>query len=168
MALPFNVWLTEENMKKINLTHGLKALVDDQDYVRLNKFKWRAAKRGNNIYAVRWGANREFIYMHRAIFNQGPGTLTDHRNGNGLDNRRANIRPVTPSLNGLAFRRTIKNKVGSRYMGVTKDRNKFRARIRVGGVLKNLGSYTNETEAHQVYIKAKREAINAIENKKTK
>lgn len=89
-------------MKEIPLTRGLHAIVDDEDYEWLNRHKWCALKHKSTFYAVRGvGPRKNFstVFMHRDILNPSPGMETDHRNGNGLDNRRCNLRECTRSQN---------------------------------------------------------------------
>lgn len=84
-------------MKTIPLTKGMVAVVDDEDYERLSQFKWYAqsAPHGNH-YAARKSTGK--VYMHREIVR--PGQLhVDHINGDGLDNRRSNLRRCTRSQN---------------------------------------------------------------------
>ncbi len=75
-------------MKEIPLTRGKAAFVDDADFPLLNSWKWHYMSVG---YAKSTQRDRE-ILMHRFLLNAPPGTIVDHINGNGLDNRRANLR----------------------------------------------------------------------------
>jgi hypothetical protein len=139
-------------MKKIKLTKGKYALVDDVDYEFLNQWKWHLstsgyAKRNKHI---RLGTNQythEVIWMHRLI-NQTPEHLfTDHINQNKLDNRKANLRNTNKSLNSLN-RSTIKtNKSG--FYGVHFDSwsKKWRAEIRIAGKRLSLGRFNNIKDA---------------------
>lgn len=91
-------------MKRILLTQGKYALVDDADFEYLNQWKWCAHKIGS-IYYVKRGHNwnkkkkcwNEILSMHRVILglSKGDGICTDHINGNGLDNRHCNLRACT-------------------------------------------------------------------------
>ena len=87
-------------MKKIELTQGKYALVDDGDFEWLNQWKWIYNKMG---YVVRWeyekNSKRRMLYMHREILKTPRGLLTDHINFNGLDNRRNNLRIATVGEN---------------------------------------------------------------------
>lgn len=110
-------------MKKIKLTQGKVALVSAEDFDWLSRFKWtahRGSAGGNRWYAVRNATakigkkrKRVWVRMHRLIMDLPPGSLTselvvDHRNGNGLDNRRENLEVVTFSENSR--RATFKRK----------------------------------------------------------
>lgn len=87
-------------MKKIKLTKGKFAIVDDEDYDELSKFKWYLS----SGYAIRKAKNgedrpRSNVCMHRVIMKTPIGYETDHINHDRLDNRRCNLRVCTPSDN---------------------------------------------------------------------
>ena len=89
-------------MKRIPLTRGMYAIVDDEDYEYLNQWKWGARKDHNAFYAVRGvevNGRCEAILMHRVIADAKEGDEVDHGNGNGLDNTRKNIRICTHAEN---------------------------------------------------------------------
>jgi len=116
--------------KHIPLTRGLHAIVDDDDYDWLRQWKWQALPGGNGRhYAKRRGSlNKgdlsQTIAMHRAIMNPPQDWDVDHINGNGLDNRRSNLRVVTTSQN-LANRRRFKSNQ-SGYKGVVRMGDKWK------------------------------------------
>lgn len=151
------------NMKKIPLTQGKFALVDDEDYERLNQHKWSASKHYNTYYAGRNTGkrpNRGHIYMHRQILGltKGDGKITDHFNDNGLNNQKANLRIVTNSENAYrAKTRKAINKT-SKYKGVCwhKVPQKWVASIKYNGHLIYLGIFNTEIKAAKAYdVKAK-------------
>lgn len=115
--------------KPITITRGQVALVDDEDYVWLSQWKWQAIPgKSGTMYAkrrgnVRKGDKAQTVLMHRVILNSPLGFDVDHINGNGLDNRRSNLRVVTTSQN-LANRRRFKNN-RSGYKGVVKNGDKW-------------------------------------------
>ena len=88
--------------RKIPLTKNTVAIVDDIDYERIVTMgKWTAHSMG---YAYRWDRTvkpNKCLMMHRVIANTPAGLDTDHINGNKLDNRRANLRVASRSLNNL-------------------------------------------------------------------
>lgn len=109
-------------MKKIKLSkRGSKnrglyvTLVDDDDYVWLNKYDWHITKNKNFCY-VKTYINGKGTLMHRLIMNAtNPKNFIDHEDGNGLNNQKANIRTATYSQNGA-------NRKGwgtSQYLGVS-------------------------------------------------
>jgi len=94
-------------MKKIKLSQGKHALVDSEDFEYLSQWKWCAEKRRHTFYAVRsqWiGGKTKKTSMHRLLARTPRGMDTDHLNGNGLDNRKANLRSATRKENLNAHR----------------------------------------------------------------
>lgn len=145
-------------MRQIQLSNGMTALVDEDDYEPLNRWKWYARKIGNTFYAVRNipGAHRNHnkLFMHREILNSPKGKQVDHINGNGLDNRKINLRECTPAENrhNMHARRGI----SSKYKGVcwVKNKKKWQAAIMTNGKRHWLGYYANEIEAAFAYDQA--------------
>ena len=91
-------------MKKIELTQGKFALVDDEDFEWLNQWKWYANHLGYTWYvvrSVRYDNEVKAILMHRSILNAKIGEEIDHINHNGLDNRKKNLRICTRSQNNM-------------------------------------------------------------------
>jgi hypothetical protein len=117
-------------MKEIKLTRGKVALVDDEDYERFGHLKWHCVvSTENNMRAVR-RVNSAAIMLHREIMGATKGQLVDHKNGDGLDNRRENLRFAT-RLENSQNRRMSKNNT-SGFKGVTfdkKGRRHWRASI---------------------------------------
>ena len=143
--------------RRIPLTQQRFAIVDPEDYPRLAKYKWHAVKAGNTYYAVtsRWSKTakkRVNTYMHRLIIDVPQGLLVDHINHNGLDNRKANLRPVTRSGNAHNVRRPRPNAY-SRYKGVwfCRHTNKWRVIISHNGKRKQVGYFHDEIEAAKAY-----------------
>jgi hypothetical protein len=109
-------------MKRIPLTKGYEAIVDDEDYEYLMQWVWRAKCRaGETIYAVgrRWA-----LGMHRVIIGAGDGEEVDHINGNGLDNRKVNLRLCSRAENSRNRRKQKNNTSGFR--GVSKLRIRYK------------------------------------------
>ena len=97
------------------------------------------------------------ILMHREIVKVPKWLLVDHINHNGLDNRRANLRPASIKENSYN-RRKIRRKTDSRYKGVcrTYDKKRWRAHIWVENKVKHLGKFENEIVAAKSYDLAAR------------
>lgn len=142
-------------MKTIQLTQGKVALVDDEDFEYLNQFKWCAAKLSGRFYAVRNAPKdgKQYMYMmHRVIMDTPKGFHTDHISGDGLDNRKLNLRIATVQQNGQ--NRKSCTGTSSEYKGISwqVSRNKWFAQIRKpDGKDEYLGRFTNENEAALAY-----------------
>jgi hypothetical protein len=143
-------------MKKIKLTQGKYALVDDKDFEYLNSFKWRAAKDRYTYYAVR-SSKRKTMSMHRAIMEITSKLQTDHINGNGLDNRRKNLRVCTHQENVINSRKQKNNTSGYKGVGWEKRRKKWIARITKSGKNKYLGQFDTAKQAYAAYCEAAKE-----------
>ena len=144
-------------MKKIPLTQGKYALVDDENFEELNKYKWCTYKHGNTFYATRGfleNGKSVSIKMHRLILKARKGETCDHINGNGLDNRRSNLRLCTQAENVRNTRKRHDNTSG--YKGVVwhKYNKKFTARISIEKKRIELGSFDTAREAALAYNKA--------------
>jgi len=150
-------------MKKIALTQGKTALVDDADYEWLNQWKWIANRMKTHhilYYAVRGIAiakgKQGHQEMHRLILRLQPGDKRecDHRDGDGLNNQRSNLRICTKTQNQQNQR---KQKSGSsKYKGVSwrQDYCKWRSRIQLNGKLIHLGYFLSEKAAGTAYNQA--------------
>ena len=135
-------------MKKIKLTQDKYALVDDDDFEKLNKFKWSLLRLKNHSYAIR--NNNPIRLMHRAIMGIiDRGILVDHINHNGLDNRKINLRKCTPSENSFNRRKSKNQK--SIYKGVVAHSRNFSAYISINKKRTYLGTFKTEHEAAGVY-----------------
>lgn len=150
-------------MAHIQLPCGLITVFDDVDLPLLSGFRWRSLQRRDfpdRFYVHAWhGA--QHIYMHRLILGAPKGKHVDHRDGDGLNNRRANIRLATPSQNhanrGPDRRRSGKS---SRFKGVywVKRDGNWGATIHVNGKTRALGQYPTEELAAAAYDRAARAA----------
>lgn len=148
-------------MKEIHLTKGQRTLIDDEDHKWLNQYKWFARKGSNGVgyYAIRSSKRingKQFdIRMHRIIMQlkRGDSKEVDHINGNGLDNRRSNLRTCTRQQNQFNSRPRIGT---SKYKGVTwfeinGKYGKWCAKIRKSGKTTHLGYFKDEIEAAKAY-----------------
>ncbi len=144
-------------MKRIPLTQGKFALVDDEDFKELSKYKWHVTRNRQILYAgmsVRNKTAQRHIRMHRFIMNAPEGQEIDHKDGDGLNNRKSNLRFCTHSQN--AYNQKKRRGTSSQYKGVyfNKDHGKWHARISIEGKRKSLGYFDLEIEAGIAYADA--------------
>lgn len=150
-------------MKLIPLSKGYFAIVDDDDYEFLMQWAWHVNDSGAHCYAMRnsepdENGKRSHVMMHRVIDKTPEGFETDHRNGNGLDNRRHNLRTATRAQN---MHNRLPNKKGrSAFKGVSwhKQHRKWIAAIQINNRRHHIGLFTSEADAAAAYqARAKRE-----------
>ncbi len=129
--------LFNKNNKKVGET-----IVDENIYNDLIKYKW-CTKRGY-VYGT---VNKKTILLHRYIMNYNEKDFIDHINNNPLDNRKSNLRIVTPKQN-MMNKKSSKNS-SSKYIGVSwdKSKNKWAVYITTNSKHKFLGRFNTEIEA---------------------
>lgn len=174
-------------MRIIKLTNGFDTMVDDEDYEFLNEFSWKYSKykkdrtgyavrfeyiKGTSSKSCKYGKKRR-IQMHREILGlkKGDGKLTDHKNHNGLDNQKHNLRVCTHkenSKNKLSYKNStskyvgvcfIKQNIAKKY--TTKEGNEkiypakeyfyWRATIENNGKRELIGNFKNEIDAAKAW-----------------
>jgi len=139
-------------MEEIILTQNKVALIDDEDYDLIKKYKWCTSNYHGHYYAATEVNNRT-IKMHRLILNVPEYLDVDHIDNNGLNNQKSNIRICTASQNAMNTKKH--SDARSKYKGVwiCKDGKTFRIRagIRVNNKLINLGTFKNEEQAARAY-----------------
>lgn len=137
---------------KIPLSEGLFAFVDEDDAEKVSLYKWRATKRGHTYYAYA-AINRKTLFMHRFLLLE-PSQFIDHKDGNGLNNIRSNIRICTHAENMRNTRKRINT--ASKYKGLSFSNNKWRVSIEQNGERLFLGSFDDELAAAYQYDRAAR------------
>lgn len=146
---------------EIMLTQGKAALIDSVD-AHLAKHVWtyNDTRGDGNGYAIRntyIDGKVKRLYMHRVVAEAQGDELVRHRNGNHLDNRRANLVKITQSQRA-AYAKPTPNKCG--YRGVSEDaRGDYRAYIRVDGRLHHLGTFCEPVAAARAYDSAALSAL---------
>jgi len=130
-------------MKTIPLSKGAVALVDDADYPRATAFKWFLGGHKGRRYAARSvtrGGGHTTLYLHRFLLEPPPGLEVDHRNGDGLDCRRDNLRVVTHKVNqaNISARPT---------RNVDRLRGRYAVRLKVDGRTRRFGRFDTLEEA---------------------
>lgn len=146
----------------IPLTQGKVALIDEGDAPLVLPYRWhrRYSPREHTDYAGRSillpNGKPHLVFMHSVILLPIPGLVVDHRNGDGLDNRRENLRYATTSQNGGNRRIGANNTSGYRGVDYRKRRLRWRARIAFEGERIELGHFGSPEEAARAYDLAAR------------
>ena len=163
------IYWKKRKMKKIKLTRGKFALIDDSDFEWLSQWKWNAHNRNGKLYAARGKYERLGFYkykmstisMHREIMKAEKGQEIDHINGDSLDNRRGNLR-ITDRFGNCQNASLYKNnKSGYKGVHFVKDtqykKKKWVAYIQSNKKLQHLGYFATAKEAAQAYNKKAKE-----------
>lgn len=140
-------------MKTIPLTRGKVAFVDDEDYERVSQYKWFARTTWGIWYAARKitnpkGSKRRQYEQQMHHFIRGRKLRTDHKDGNGLNNQKHNLRSATPSQNS-ANERKVRGAVP--FKGVCKAGNKFAALICIDQKQRAIGYFLLAEDAARAY-----------------
>lgn len=145
-------------MKSIPLTRGKCAIVDDSDYERLNRFKWQCSEWRGLKYAVRFvqkNGRCVNVKMHREVLRlSNPKIKVDHRDRNGLNNRRRNLRRCSHRQNLCNRRSHSNNSSGCRGVFFSMERGKWQAAIGSFGKKKFLGRFLLKSDAERAYKRA--------------
>lgn len=140
----------------VNLSQNKITVVDSGDYPLVAAYKWYAGSSAAGFYALSHDREtHKTVRMHRLILGAQPGQIVDHINGDTLDNRRANLRFVTASQNGMN-QKTRKGRKTSVFKGVSGHQRvkRWEAKICVKGKTKHLGYFSTEAPAHAAYCRA--------------
>jgi hypothetical protein len=146
-------------MKKIKLTQNKYALIDDEDYTFVSKYKWHVSVVKSRNYKLFYARARDtegdgkHIYMHRYILKPYSKELVDHVNHNGLDNRKKNLRLCSCSENRYNSRER-KNISGFKGVHWRPSLKKWVADIRKDKKKIYLGLFSTKELASRAYIKA--------------
>jgi hypothetical protein len=160
LALPILTWRKLRygyTFRKVPLTQGKFAIVDIDDFYKVIIYKWHTRHSAQTFYAtctIGYGRNRINLHMHRLIMNAPDDMFVDHINGNGWDNRKANLRLATSAQNN--YNRRLTSNRTSKYKGVDyrPAKKAYRARITVDKRKIFLGHFKSEIEAACEYDKA--------------
>lgn len=148
------------SFRKVRLTQGKSALVDAADFELVSRWKWYFHKKpaDKTGYAIRNG-KRGRIAMHAFLLGR---KGVDHANGNGLDNRRKNLRLATATQQAYNKPKLKRKRTpGCKGVSVVRDRHGkpayWIARVTVRGVRKYLGTFPSPSAASRACIGAMRE-----------
>ena len=145
-------------MRKIKLTKGKFAIVDDSDFRWLNRWRWQVNTKGYAIHIhyirmINGKQENKTISMHRIILNAPKNKQVDHINHNILDNRRNNLRLCTSSQNSMNRKPLSLTGLKGIYK---KSKNRWGAEINTGDTRIFLGSFISPIDAANAYEKASR------------
>lgn len=147
----------EGDVAYVTLTRGYEAIIDAADADLVGQHNWCARVKAGLVYAARSihlpGDRAVTVLLHRAILGLTGKQHVDHGDGNGLNNRRANLRPCNSSQNAGNQRIARNNTVGLK--GVTRNKQgRFQAQIGYLGKRYHLGAFDTPEEAHKAYCDA--------------
>lgn len=144
-----------EKVKRIPLTQGKVATVSEKDYAYLSQFKWFTTLNYRNWYAARKGVDSNgkqiTIWMHRVILDAPADMQVDHRDLDGLNNHRHNLRLCTPSENRRNRLKLANNTSGYKGVFWIEPSHKWQARIALNGFSKSLGYFNTAEDAARAY-----------------
>lgn len=156
-------------VKELKLSRGMVAVVDDDDYEWLSRYKWtlqiRPSKRQTRYYAgrlERTDGKTRMVYMHRAIMRASEGACVDHIDRDGLNNRKSNLRKCDHSQNGANANKGPG--YTSKYKGVCRHQGKWAAYIRCREEHRCLGRFETEEDAAKAYARAAKELFGDFAN----
>jgi len=138
---------------EINIGKNI-VVIDDSDFASVKNLKMYVYSLGGGKQKVKYcvfNLNGKSVFLHRFLMNAKRGDIIDHINGNGLDNRKENLRFCTVSQN--MFNRKKAFNSTSRYYGVSFDKHskKWRSQIHTNGKSITFGRYDNEVDAAKAY-----------------
>jgi hypothetical protein len=146
-----------QDCRTVELSQGKIALVDAADFGLIAHMTWHSTKKARGLfYAIHTFCKNNkhgIIRLHRFLMAAPPGSKVDHRDGDGLNNTRENLRVCTHSQNHRNRWRTWGS---SRFKGVfhRRENDKWRAKIKVGDKVISLGTFAQESDAARAYDKA--------------
>lgn len=151
-------------MKKIELTQGQVALVDDIDYEYLSQWKWCASWIGKNFRPMRFpwiDGKQKTLYMYTVIANRMgiDSKLIDHIDRNSLNNQRSNLRSATHSQNQHNRGAPLNSKTGVKGVSFYKPNGKYQANITIDRKQYHLGLFDTISEAEKIVIAKRKELV---------
>lgn len=133
----------------ITLTQGFETYIDKEDWPLVAGRKWRVKRNGRTNYAISDSKGKR-EWMHKLIL--GTDERVDHRDDDGLNNRRSNLR-ILDNTNNIRRKRSNLNAT-SKFKGVSRFRDRWQASIKVDGKSIWIGSFIDERSAALAYNSA--------------
>lgn len=151
-ATPKNQFRIEGGVVWLKLTKGRETCVDLADWSDVSKRRWCALEGRRTFYAV---SGKPAQYLHSFLLGR---PRVDHESGDGLDNRRLNLRPASVIENGQN-RRKQSSKSTSLFKGVSWDKCKHKWQVRIYANKRSsfIGLFDDEVEAAKAYDKKAKE-----------
>ena len=158
----------EGDIVRIPLTQGKTALIDVCDLDIVKDYNWYAAKSRNVYYAQRMErrVGRKAIKLHRALLSPPEGYVVDHINGDGLDNRRCNLRIATQQENHQNQITPKHNTSGVKGVSWHSRDLVWYANIRVSGRLIYIGKFRDFEAACAARLEAERRYFGEFANRR--
>lgn len=140
----------------VPLTRGMEAVVDAEDVPLVSGLLWQAKPGRKPTHTTYAATGMKSVKMHRVIMPAPSGMEVDHIDGDGLNNRKSNLRIATKEQNRRNV--AIRPDNTSGYKGVTFDKasGKWQSAIRSDGRQRKLGRYATPEQAHEAYVEASR------------
>jgi hypothetical protein len=157
-------------MKQVPITQGYFALVDEEDFGRVSKFKWTADVRKNGVYVKRYMERnvdgkrvRSVLYLHHFVLGIQGGVLVDHVKGNPLDNRKKKLRVCTQAENARNAKIGRNNTHG--YKGlVLRPSGRWGCQLMFKGKHVCVGTFDTKEEAARAYDTKAKELFGEFAN----
>jgi hypothetical protein len=149
---------------KLETKNGYIFQIDQEDYDKIRNYPWYGYKSTYRLkngekkqctkYIVAHISANERVNLHKLIMNTPVEIRIDHKNGDGLDNRKSNLRICTQSQNQMNKLKNCNNKSGYKGVSWDKTRNKWRSFIMLAGKNKCLGRFNSPEQAALAYNRA--------------
>ena len=152
MKIPNPTRELSDGTREILMAGGLSTFVSGVDYPRVCRLRWVAARAGTGLYA-KANCGGQHVLLHRLLMGFPVGFCVDHIDGDGLNNRRENLRIASRRLNNLNRRR---RRASRRNLppGVWPNRGRYVACLSLGGQRRFLGAFATPEEAAIGYAEA--------------
>lgn len=153
-----NEYRLSGSVMALRLSQQKEALIDADALRLVGHLRWYAIVARHSFYAMakerRKDGSYRLVSMHRLLMGEPHGLFVDHKDGNGLNNTRGNLRVATPQQNSQNKRRPSTNQSGLKGVSWHASSGKWRACIRHDKRLVSLGLHDSKEAAHAAYVEA--------------